>query len=230
MIKEYIKQFKDVLIPITLAIKQLLFINFLIYDYYNNNTLKKNGNVFVNGGISGYALILFIINFLNKECRENEKYLEKSLGEIFMDFLKENGLNAYETQSKKIINLNYNNNNNLINNNINENNFDSFNNNNNNNINNNIYSFDEVINYYGENNGNNDSLIIIDPFNFRNNLTEKTYHYHNIKLSFMIAYCVAHEGCECSCHYKNHHIEHNSHCILNRIFKGVKRFTSNNKF
>ncbi len=238
MIKEYIKQYKDILIPITLAIKQLLFINCLIYDYYNSKSLEINGNVF--GGISGYALILFIINFLNKECKENEKYLEKSLGEIFMDFLKENGLNAYETQSKKIINLNYNNNNNNLNNNnlnnnnnnIDDNNFDSFNNNNNNinNNNNNIYNFDEVINYYGENNGNNDSLIIIDPFNFRNNLTEKTYHYQDIKLSFMIAYCVAHEGCECSCHYKNNHIEHNSHCILNKIFKGVKRYKSNNKF
>ena len=71
-------------------------------------------------------------------------------------------------------------------------------------------------------------IIIIDPFNIRNNLSEKTFRYSSIKLALMIGYCVARDNCECGCHYNGNNIHNdNGHCILNKIFKTVKRLTNN---
>lgn len=52
-------------------------------------------------------------------------------------------------------------------------------------------------------------------------------------MSFMIAFLVSHEDCECSCHYltsyTHSHIcsedpQMTEHCILKRIFNSVRRF------
>jgi hypothetical protein len=47
-------------------------------------------------------------------------------------------------------------------------------------------------------------------------------------MAFMISYVVAHEDCECGCHF-NRDLPfqiNNEHCILKRIFLSVKRFNS----
>ena len=55
-------------------------------------------------------------------------------------------------------------------------------------------------------------------------------------MSFMIAFLVSHEDCDCSCHYltsyTHSHIcnsdpQSSEHCILKRIFNSVKRFNMN---
>ena len=68
-------------------------------------------------------------------------------------------------------------------------------------------------------------------------MAKSTYQYVNIKvlknlikMAFMIAFVVAHEDCECGCHY-NKNIDDSGnaeHCILKRIFLAVKRFNSSN--
>jgi hypothetical protein len=50
-------------------------------------------------------------------------------------------------------------------------------------------------------------------------------------MAFMIAFVVAHEDCECGCHFEKGNTEENlitniEHCILKRIFLAVKRFNS----
>ena len=120
------------------------------------------------------------------------------LGQIFIDFLKIHGYLMYENNNRKIISIDYNN------------------------------SIEEKNENYFEN-SNLDSLIIIDPFNSRNNLCEKmnNYSYSYIKLALMIAYCILKDNCECSCHYdESICYEGKNHCILNKIFKTIKRFTS----
>ena len=51
-------------------------------------------------------------------------------------------------------------------------------------------------------------------------------------MAFMIAFIVAHEDCECGCHYNQAFEEslvlNKEHCILKRIFLAVKRFNSPN--
>lgn len=47
-------------------------------------------------------------------------------------------------------------------------------------------------------------------------------------MAFMIAFVVAHEDCECGCHYYKSvdEVGVTEHCILKRIFLAVKRFNS----
>ena len=72
-----------------------------------------------------------------------------------------------------------------------------------------------------------DKLIIIDPFNFRNNLTEKSIKISQFVIAFKIAFSVIKDSCECACHYNDDgNYQGKIHCILNKIFKTVKRFTS----
>lgn len=52
-------------------------------------------------------------------------------------------------------------------------------------------------------------------------------------MSFMIAFLVSHEECECSCHYSNQmacqdDMQNYEHCILKRIFNSVRRFNMTN--
>jgi hypothetical protein len=49
----------------------------------------------------------------------------------------------------------------------------------------------------------------------------------------MIGFIVSKEECECGCHFQNQNsfnFENFEHCILKRIFNGVKRFGSENSF
>lgn len=73
--------------------------------------------------------------------------------------------------------------------------------------------------------------MIVDPLNPNNNVGKNTRQYFNIKLAFMLAFYASLEVCECGCHYQNANCinSHNmEHCILKRIFNGVKRCPSNN--
>lgn len=56
-------------------------------------------------------------------------------------------------------------------------------------------------------------------------------------MSFMIAFLVSHEDCECSCHYITSYSYPNicsdnsqliEHCVLKRIFNSVRRFNMTN--
>ena len=120
------------------------------------------------------------------------------LGQIFVDFLKIYGF--YMNENKRIIYLDYDNNGQR----------DKL----------------EEMNYLIENN-NMDKLIIIDPFNIKNNLTKKMYSFTQLETTFKIAFSVLKDNCECSCHYDNNiNYQGKIHCVLNKIFKTVKRFPS----
>ena len=65
-----------------------------------------------------------------------------------------------------------------------------------------------------------DRLIIVDPFNIRNNLTEKMISIPQFEIIFMIAFSVIKDSCECACHYnENSHYQGKIHCILNLQLK-----------
>ncbi len=201
MVNEYNNKYKGKFIPLLLGIKQLLYNANLISNYYiSNSELNINMGTY-NGGISSYALNIMLMSFLE----EYHKYSSDiPLGQIFIDFLKIHGYLMYENNNKKIIYLDYNNNGHNDKN--------------------------EEIKFYNENINNIDSLIIIDPFNIRNNLCDKMYGYNQIKLALMIAFCVIKDSCECSCHYDDSiNYQGKTHCILNKIFKTVKRFTNKRK-
>ena len=49
----------------------------------------------------------------------------------------------------------------------------------------------------------------------------------------MIGFIVSKEECECGCHFQNQNsldFENIEHCILKRIFNGVKRFGNDNSY
>ena len=196
MTNEYNTKYKGKFIPLLLGLKQLLYNANLINNYYISNTdLNIKLGIF-NGGISSYALNVMLMSFLDEyHCNTSDV----PLGQIFIDFLKIHGYLMYENNNRKIIYLDYNNNghNDKI----------------------------EEIKFYNENNNNINSLIIIDPFNIRNNLCDKMYAYSQIKLTLMIAFCMIKDNCECACHYDDSiNYQGKTHCILNKIFKTVKRF------
>ena len=78
---------------------------------------------------------------------------------------------------------------------------------------------------------NSHELIIIDPLNKHNNVAKSTFMYMNVKMAFMIAFMVAKEECECSCHYGalQNKVNATQHFVLKRIFNSVKRFKEANK-
>ena len=76
-------------------------------------------------------------------------------------------------------------------------------------------------------------LIIIDPLNPNNNVGKNTRQFNNIKLAFLIGFIASKEECECGCHFQNQNsldFENIEHCILKRIFNGVKRFGNDNSY
>lgn len=72
-------------------------------------------------------------------------------------------------------------------------------------------------------------LVVMDPLNNDNNVAEKMFDFSDVRLALMISYIVSKDNCECGCHYNCCNSDSNNqdkdHCILNRIFKTVKRFT-----
>ena len=201
MTNEYNNKYKGKFIPLLLGLKQLLYNANLINNYYNSNSeINMNMGIY-KGGISSYALNVMLMSFLDQYHCHNS---DIPLGQIFIDFLKIHGYLMYENNNRKIIYLDYNNNGHNDKN--------------------------EEIKFYNENSNNIDSLIIIDPFNIRNNLCDKMYAYSQIKLALMIAFCVIKDNCECACHYDDSiNYQGKTHCILNKIFKTVKRFTNKRK-
>ena len=84
-------------------------------------------------------------------------------------------------------------------------------------------------------------LVIVDPLDHKNNVAERLFQFSNVKSTLMICYIVAKDNCECSCHYIDNNdntnsnnnnnnsssIESKEHCVLNKIFKTIKRLTDN---
>ena len=176
---------------------------------YTNNLINNyhNSSSEINMGTYNGGISSYALNVMLMSFLDEYQYhlSDVPIGQIFVDFLKIYGYLANKNNNNKIIYLNYNNNGHNDKN--------------------------EEIKFYNE---NIDSLIIIDPFNIRNNLCEKMYAYDQIKFTFMIAFCVIKDDCECSCHYDDSiNYEGKTHCILNKIFKTVERSNKlriNNKF
>ena len=202
---EYSTKYKGKFIPLLLGLKQLLYSANLIDNYYcsrnneinvDNINLNLNPNESYKRGISSYALNIMLMAFL-----DSYNYIldEIPLGQIFIDFLKMYGYLMHENTNKRIIFLDYDNNGQR----------DKL----------------EEIKYNNEN--GIEKLIIVDPFNIRNNLTEKIMTISQFEITFKIAFTVIKDNCECSCHYNEEgSYQGKIHCILNKIFKTVKRFSS----
>ena len=200
---DYINKYKGKYIPLLLGLKQLLFSGHLIDNYHSrkNEINVDNINLNINQtererGISSYALNILLMNFLDNYNFTSD---DISLGQIFIDFLKTYGCLMHENNNKGIIFLDYDNNGHREK------------------LEENKYNNETII----------DKLIIVDPFNIRNNLTEKSITISQFGLTFKIAFSVIKDSCECACHYNDDgNYQGKIHCILNKIFKTVKRFTS----
>ena len=201
---EYANKYKEKFIPLLLGIKQLLYSANLINNYYyrNNDINMDNINMNLNNnenytrGISSYALNIMLMSFLDNYNCITE---EIPLGLVFIDFLKIYGYLLQDNTNNRIIFLDYDNNGHR----------------------------DKIEEIKYTNDNGIDRLIIVDPFNIRNNLTEKMISIPQFEIIFMIAFSVIKDSCECACHYnENSHYQGKIHCILNKIFKTVKRFTS----
>ena len=200
---DYINKYKGKYIPLLLGLKQLLFSGHLIDNYHSrkNEINVDNINLNINQpererGISSYALNILLMNFLDNYNFTSD---DISLGQIFIDFLKTYGCLMHENNNKGIIFLDYDNNGHREK------------------LEENKYNNETII----------DKLIVVDPFNIRNNLTEKSITISKFGLTFKIAFSVIKDSCECACHYNDDgNYQGKIHCILNKIFKTVKRFTS----
>ena len=203
IVKSYITKYEGVLKPLVLAIKHLLYNSLLISNYHNDYN--------VNGGISSYAIVIWVIYFLNNLSKAHEGGLTTlSNGDIFIEFLRTYGLGFGEGANDKIFYLNDTELNNAV-----------------------LSYYNNIINEGGC------EIVVIDPCDNKNNLCEKMFRFANIKIALMIAFFVGKDSCECSCHYKSLQSGNcetmntsymKDHCLLNKIFKIVKRFTSSNTF
>ena len=176
-----------------------LLFNANLINNYYNNS-ELNITFSGGGGISSYALNVMLMSFLDQYSPHTN---DIPLGQIFVDFLKIHGYLMNENNNRKIIYLDYNNNGHNDKN--------------------------EDIKFFNEN-SNIETMRIIDPFNVHNNLFGNSYGFNQIKTAFMIAFSVIKDNCECSCHYDEAvNYQGKTHCILNKIFKTVKRFTNKRK-
>ncbi|MCQ2819792.1 MAG: ankyrin repeat domain-containing protein [archaeon] len=155
-------------------------------------------NLTVNGGFSSYALTVLIIYFLNS-IENKETIKEENLGKLFIDFIQKFG--TYIEGDNRL-----------------------------------IYIEDteitgDIKEYYSDTLGNGCDIIVVDPCDWKNNLTSKTYKSSSLKIAFLICLSVGKDLCECSCHYKNGFeknffmIDKDKHCVLNKMFKAVKRLS-----
>lgn len=73
-------------------------------------------------------------------------------------------------------------------------------------------------------------LFIMDPLNHSNNVAKTTFQFYSVRTAFLLAYVTSKSSCECSCHYNDKKLvkyDDKEHCVLERIFKTVKRLVSN---
>ena len=201
---DYNNKYKGKFIPLLLGLKQLLFSANLISNYYSrkneitidNINLNLNPAENFNKGISSYALNILLMEFLDNYNFSGE---EIPLGQVFIDFLKIHGYLMHENTNKRIIFLDYDNND----------------------------QRDKIEEIKFANENGIETLMIMDPFNIRNDLIEKRFNISQFEYTFMIAFSVIKDNCECSCHYNDEgNYQGKIHCILNKMFKTVKRFSS----
>jgi len=180
---------------------------------YSLKNLLKNANLNdpYTGGLSSYGLILMLVSFLQNQNEHGKNITIKkevnsnNIGRLFLEFCYYYGV-VFD-HSKYVINaypMNGNDN----------------------------YQDKESLNFLYSLQSTHD-LIIVDPLTKNNNVARSTHQIGNIKMSFMIAFLVSHEECECSCHYGNPYTCHDDmqsveHCILKRIFNSVRRFNMTN--
>ena len=138
----------------------------------------------------------YALNILLMNFLDDYNSNDISLGQIFIDFLIINSyLNKEKFYYKKIVYLNYD--------------FP-------------LEKIQEVKSLYET---SQESLIILDPFDIKNNLTDGMFRIYLFEITFMVAYNTIKDNCDCSCHYdENNNNKGNIHCILNKIFKTVQRF------
>ena len=138
----------------------------------------------------------YALNILLMNFLDDYNSNDISLGQIFIDFLIINSyLNKEKFYYKKIVYLNYD--------------FP-------------LEKIQEVKSLYET---SQESLIILDPFDIKNNLTDGMFRIYLFEITFMVAYNTIKDNCDCSCHYdENNNNQGKIHCILNKIFKTVQRF------
>ena len=189
-------------------IKSVLLINKYINKYKDKFipillSLKQilyNGNVLKNYWKKNDKKVggidSYALNILLMNFLDDYNSSDISLGQIFIDFLIINSyLNKEKFYYKKIVYLNYD--------------FP-------------LEKIQEVKSLYET---SQESLIILDPFDIKNNLTDGMFRIYLFEITFMVAYNAIKDNCDCSCHYDdNNKNKGKIHFILNKIFKTVQRF------
>ena len=140
----------------------------------------------------------YALNILLMNFLDDYNSNEISLGQIFIDFLIINSyLNKEKNYYKKIVYLNYD------------------------------FPLEKILEVKSLYENSQESLIILDPFDIKNNLTNGMFRIYLFEITFMVAYNAIKDNCDCSCHY-NENIKNQGkmHCILNKIFKTVQRFNT----
>jgi hypothetical protein len=161
---DYSNKYKGKFIPLLLGLKQLLFSANLISNYHsrNNEVNLDNINLNINPAENfNRGISSYALNIMLMSFLDNYNFTteEIPLGQVFIDFLKINGYLMNENNSKRIIVLDYDNNGQR--------------------------EKIEEIKYANEN--AIETLTIMDPFNIRNNLTEKMYNISQFVFTFIIA-------------------------------------------
>ena len=228
----------------------------------NNSNIKINVNISVNSlKHNGLRCVEFISNCIsNYNVLLPLNLVIKQMIYCIGKLNNNGGLNSYSIFLMTKFFLNFYINNNRFNNNNNKNNNNKNNNNNFSLDQNNLGKiFIEFLNYYSnfdnknnfimvgispiysfDNLQNRSDLVIIDPLNNMNNVSERTYDFKHFQLSFRVCLNIIKDNCECSCHYLNYDDNNNNnnvfncinngyneigneHCILKKIFKTLTR-------
>ena len=201
---EYIARYQGKYIPLLLGIKQLLYSSNLISNYYSsrsNEISLDNINLNLNPNENfGRGISSYALNVMLMSFLDNNNFNSEEipLGQIFIEFLKWHGYLITENNNKRIICVDFENN-----------------------------DQKDLIEEIKYNENSIEGLLILDPFNARNNLIEKMFPISQFELTFIVALSVIKDNCECSCHYNEEgNYQGKIHCILNKMFKTVKRFSS----
>ena len=140
----------------------------------------------------------YALNILLMNFLDDYNSNEISLGQIFIDFLIINSyLNKEKNYYKKIVYLNYD------------------------------FPLEKILEVKSLYENSQESLIILDPFDIKNNLTNGMFRIYLFEITFMVAYNAIKDNCDCSCHYDENIMNQGKiHCILSKIFKTVQRFNT----